>query len=908
MVFGDALVGRIQIDTSALDKARQNVQQSGDQMAGAMDKFSLSIAKAEKQLEKLQLLQQRSQMNLQKLQKREVGGNTPLERYRAAQEKVLRIQQEQNRMQVRALSIDQKRLQIAEKISRARERETSALDRGMAAAGATGVGYGLAQGFGIANRYEQTQVSIAAMYPEDGNVNEYLQRVRDLANEYREPILDVMSAAKDFLPQIRSQSIDMEKLFLATQQLTKLDPMQGLRGAMQSIKELLSGDEESLIRRFEFPATREQIAAIYRENEGNANDVISGMSNFLAEIGLSEESIKAAGQEGTNAFKRFNQQAQELVAVGMKPLLDILQDLAEAGAQLMGELNKHPVLVKFLGTVTALTAAAAGLKLALFAFDAALMRSVATMLLGGRAAGVMRAGGALAMGAGAVAGGVMLGSSMASHMGAGGPAQSVARMMGANVSDDQLDQYNKELQENAVGKFFEVVGQGFVILIKHVVKFNMYFVKAFRDFFRLGSKSFAEIDKMANDAAVDVAKALGLVQETGDAIKGGAEEQKKFADEQIAAFRKFQESIKDTQEEFEEKREELVEKYEAQRTDTIAESALRRNEMIRDFERQQRLDREKLNRDIAKMRDDLAEDEADVLAMRSERIIEAQEDAQEQERELREDHYRRMQEMERKYALDIEQAAASLDARQVYQLQQQRELEREQQQKSFQERLQNIRDGLNKIIIEERERINDRKEALAEEIEAMREAMEERHRLQADDLAYQFQKMDEQLDRELAKMEDAHRERMRELEEQEQEKLHELEQNFRKEWNQLESSEEKKLRVQEMSQEESLRMLESYWSRFQDAMQHGLDGAMPEGGGGGAGRSADTDSGGSGRSGGRASSEFVFARTPGRNNAPAVNVGDIQIALPNTDGMSRQQMAQVVAEEVPRQLQEFFTP
>lgn len=303
-----------------------------------------------------------------------------------------------------------------------------------------------------------------------------------------------------------------------------------------------------------------------------------------------------------------------------------------------------------------------------------------------------------------------------------------------------------------------------------------------------------EIGEFTDDTAAAVAK-----------IQSGDVE---FSDDQVEAFREFQEDVVAIEERAADQRENVIQdsemrifqmtqQYESQRTETIeaheearaeaiedaaeqttemvARHQEQRSKLIANAARQEQRDREKLDKDIAKLIQDGVEAEAEARINAQERINDLTTQAQEAEIKEIDRHEKALADIRKKRRLELLDASRTLDAQAALDAHRRAEEETAQENQEHDTKMGELRTRLQEetaaIREETAKQIAEQQAARQARIAEMRAELEERHRLQREDNALRLAEMDEQHAREMAKNEANLQERLAKMDEEHAEAL-----------------------------------------------------------------------------------------------------------------------------------------
>lgn len=198
-----------------------------------------------------------------------------------------------------------------------------------------------------------------------GNEEEAIEKMamlRDMADKSHQPFLQLVEGATAIIPALRGTNGELDKTLMLVQRLAILDPVQGVAGGAFAIREFLSGEYLSLVKRMELDKSR--LKAITAEADGDAKKAIDGLSDYIDEMGLTEQAMFDMGQSGVNAFAIMRDEGTQTLADFFEPFLnDFVIPLTQGLGAMLRELRDvNPELKKFVGISAGLagTAAIAG--------------------------------------------------------------------------------------------------------------------------------------------------------------------------------------------------------------------------------------------------------------------------------------------------------------------------------------------------------------------------------------------------------------------------------------------------------------------------------------------------------------------------------------------------------------------
>lgn len=231
----------------------------------------------------------------------------------------------------------------------------------------------LARGFalpgliGATQSVKQLEFTIRQLAGSEDKANQQFEIMDRLAKRTGQSVLTIQKAAVGILPAVNRANVDLEQTLLLAQRLAVFDPAQGAAGAGFALREFMSGSVVSLATRFELP--RQELNRILQESQGNTQAMIDGLDALIAKMGVTEETIIAAGEQGINTFTKLRDEVTLTAAQGFEPFLnnailplvegfnDLMSSARDSNAEL---LEVAGTLAGILATVTALQAVGLG--------------------------------------------------------------------------------------------------------------------------------------------------------------------------------------------------------------------------------------------------------------------------------------------------------------------------------------------------------------------------------------------------------------------------------------------------------------------------------------------------------------------------------------------------------------------
>lgn len=185
---------------------------------------------------------------------------------------------------------------------------------------ATGLGVVATAGIAAATRVQSLEARFTAVSGGVQNATRYMDQLRQMADRTGQPFLQLVEGASSLLPAIRNSNGELEKTLNVAQRLALLDPAQGIEGASFAIREFLSGEYLSLTRRFELD--RSTLREITQEANGNARVAIELLSDYIDDLGLTQDAMADLGQTGAVAFQPIRDEITLALSTAFEPMLN----------------------------------------------------------------------------------------------------------------------------------------------------------------------------------------------------------------------------------------------------------------------------------------------------------------------------------------------------------------------------------------------------------------------------------------------------------------------------------------------------------------------------------------------------------------------------------------------------------
>jgi hypothetical protein len=135
-------------------------------------------------------------------------------------------------------------------------------------------------------------VSIRGLMRDQKKADQFFNYLEKRAAESMFSEQDFLSSGKAFIPVTRDIPT-LQKIVSLTERLATAKPLQGMEGASFAIREMLSGDLQSIVERFELP--RSEIKKFIKKD---IKGQLEGLDKLLDKIGYSEKFLKVIDDTG----------------------------------------------------------------------------------------------------------------------------------------------------------------------------------------------------------------------------------------------------------------------------------------------------------------------------------------------------------------------------------------------------------------------------------------------------------------------------------------------------------------------------------------------------------------------------------------------------------------------------------
>lgn len=686
----------------------------------------------------------------------------------------------------------------------------------------------VAAGLKSAQTWGQTEFLFRKMAGSEERATAEMKNLRKMADDTGQSYIQLVEGATSLLPAIKKSNVELTKTVSIAQRLAIIDPAQGIEGAGIAIREFLSGEYNSLVRRFEMD--RGRLQAIKEAANGNVQAMIDGLDDYIAEMGLSADSLAEMGEAGIGAFQAMKDEGQLALAEAFTPLLkDFVLPAIRGFRDLFHEAQSlNPELTKMAATVAAIAAVSGTAK-----------RGLPMLGIPG-----MESAGKVGVTATALYAGVQGGTAIARHL----PGSEVKGMSQGDALETIFKRFKqavflfiagflKSAGEIAkqINKVIVAFGYGGDVLrngwdkIKATIEYGAAYLKnafaglvagigrlidkvpglgdqglgraarqmrvgddemqAIRD--RMGQSLLPEdalaeierrnqnVDELVNGWMVTIADSMGLIEEGAsnfrrtildgaqafvNAIGTGSGANSDFSAEQIAAFGQFQDRLKEIESDAQEDRENALDNHEKAKTELEADYQRQLKTMQEDETLRRTRAIRKRDHSISQIINKAIDSEQDLYTDHRNKLASIDSKFNDDQAKDKIAHDRKMARMQRDFDLQKLKAAAKLDFQALWEIKQRQRLQKQDAQSDFEARQQDRQAEYDKALEAE-------KTALQQRLIANQEAEQQRiEQIKANfDEQEALRAEDRQI--QLGRMADAHQLRLDQMDTQYQDEL-----------------------------------------------------------------------------------------------------------------------------------------
>lgn len=170
-----------------------------------------------------------------------------------------------------------------------------------------------------AAKFEQSNVIIGAMFDDKALSKQYTDMVDRFA--VNSPIMnsqEMYGSSKSFI-QTSKNVKDLEKMWSLTERMAAIDPIQGVEGSVFALRELFSGDSQSMVERFEMPRKiMNEIKKLPLEQQ------LSALDKYFNKIGMTTKLVDEMGGTTLGLWARVREQFSLVLRDMGAPSLEVI--------------------------------------------------------------------------------------------------------------------------------------------------------------------------------------------------------------------------------------------------------------------------------------------------------------------------------------------------------------------------------------------------------------------------------------------------------------------------------------------------------------------------------------------------------------------------------------------------------
>jgi hypothetical protein len=195
--------------------------------------------------------------------------------------------------------------------------------------------------FGAAAEFEMSEKMIQAMFNDRKKAEQYINAMQNMA--INSPLLnsqDIFSNSKSYISLTKNMDL-LNKMWDLTERLLAVDPAQGVEGAVLALKELFSGDSQSLVERFEMPRK-----ALNDIKKLPIDQQVKALDKLFNKMGMTKKLVNEMGSTTLGFWNQIKETSQVALRRVGQPAVDIIRPYLKEVNRAMqgGKLNRF---VKF---------------------------------------------------------------------------------------------------------------------------------------------------------------------------------------------------------------------------------------------------------------------------------------------------------------------------------------------------------------------------------------------------------------------------------------------------------------------------------------------------------------------------------------------------------------------------------
>lgn len=172
----------------------------------------------------------------------------------------------------------------------------------------------------ISNNFARLEFIMKRLVGNQKDAQEEMRRLKAFSEEVNQPYEEILHSATTLLPLLKGTNVELQDAVSLAIRLSELDPMQGISGASIAIREFLSGEYLSLVRRFELD--RSKLREIVDESGNDPVKRLMLLNQYMTEIGYGPDMLKEMEAAGIGTFDSMTDSIKQMIDKGFRPLRD----------------------------------------------------------------------------------------------------------------------------------------------------------------------------------------------------------------------------------------------------------------------------------------------------------------------------------------------------------------------------------------------------------------------------------------------------------------------------------------------------------------------------------------------------------------------------------------------------------
>jgi TolA-binding protein len=196
--------------------------------------------------------------------------------------------------------------------------------------------------FGNAAEYEQSQAVITAMFRDKQKAQKYMETMSKMA--ISSPLLnsqDIFSNSKSFIALTKNQD-QLNKMWDLAERLLAVDPKQGVEGAVFALRELFSGDSQSLAERFELSKK-----VLNQIKKMDLKDQLTALDKYFTKMGMTRHLVNQMGNTTLGVWNQIKEVSDVAFRKMGDPAVKIIKPFLDDMNQALNNQKKISPYIKF---------------------------------------------------------------------------------------------------------------------------------------------------------------------------------------------------------------------------------------------------------------------------------------------------------------------------------------------------------------------------------------------------------------------------------------------------------------------------------------------------------------------------------------------------------------------------------